>query len=178
MKRVFTVVLIGAAGIASGCATSEQINVIRSVDFRPPERKREAALVIPQFIGRYRVRDVSGEYRPFKIADFVLSAGVPTLQLRTSNFGAVLFELQANECSGDVVNKNSESMYLVCFGASPNALGAPSFSISKIDTPREVPAGLFQRSLTVSDGYVITYTRTIGRQIIARLSVAKDEVAK
>lgn len=161
------------AGCATSVSTKASIAPIKHVDLQGSKRGREASETIPQFVGKYRVVDSRGDRRAVDTAEVTLIAGVPTLRLWRSGGTELTVELQANDCSGDLVNKHSQNMFLVCFGTNPHSTRPLYFSISKVTHPELEKSGTLiprYEPMPVHRGYLIRYQ--LGPQFESQTALA------
>lgn len=174
-KIIRILTALAAAILVAGCAAPRPTGPEVRNDVRPPIRNREANAVLPMFVGHYEVTDSRRNRRQVTVADLSIDNGVATLKLYTKD-GLLITTLQANECSGDVVNKHTQHMYLACFGPDLYGVIRHSFSFSK------VPVGYIHKSgamiplydpMPVTDGYLIDFLPGEGRTIAYPLAARR-----
>jgi hypothetical protein len=154
--NLFPTAILSTALLLAGCAQQPRSPELSS-DARRPVRGREAAEVIPVFLGHYAVTDARRNRREIASAELLLEAGVPTLRLRGRD-GQVAVQIEANECSGDLSNKFSKNMYLACFG--PDRPPRRYFTVAKVPSDHVHKSGALiplYDPMPVSGGYLIEY---------------------
>jgi hypothetical protein len=134
-----------------------------------PVRKRDAAEVIPLFVGRYLVTDSRLNDLNVSSVEFLLENEVPTLRFNAAD-GTLLTTLQANVCSGDLLNKHTGNMYLSC-NVSEHVTTYPHYFLFRrvaSDYIKESGRFLEYSPMPVSDGVLLDYQMKIEGLLITR----------
>lgn len=177
MKSILACAALTTVALTAGCASQGPSAPELRNDVRQPIRNREANAVLPNFVGHYEITDSRRNRRQVAAADLSIDGDVVTLRLSTKD-GKVVTTLQANECSGDLVNKFSQNMYLACFGPELYGVNRHFFTFSK------VPPGYVHKSsgliplydpMLVTGGYLIDFqpgdARAVAYPLAARPAV-------
>ncbi|MBS7808444.1 hypothetical protein [Variovorax sp. PCZ-1] len=122
---------------------------------------REAAELVPKFVGRYVVGEVRGVSANFDEVTLDLQDGVPRIRLTSKGGTLVVEQFLLDSCHGDLKSGSSGTPYLYCFSGQPTersvsfSARAPgsSFSASNIN---------YISPLKLPDGYMLSVERYFG----------------
>lgn len=123
-----------------------------------PVRKGDTAEVIPLLAGRYLVTDSRLNELNVSSVEFLLEKEVPTLRFNAAD-GTLLTTMQANVCSGDLVNKYTGNIFLSCY-VSEHFSNYPHFFRLRRVAPDYIHKSsiyLEYSPMPVRDGFLLEY---------------------
>ena len=155
-QRTFAVVLVFVLA-TFGWGNSAQGADLRS-DGGLPKRDRDAAAVVSEFVGHYLIEDSRYNSKQVDRIDIEVVDAVPTLSAFKGD--ELIAKVSANDCSGDIVNKYSKNMFLVCYSWSEGTARKAWFKLSRVLVPESWSDGRVlsnEKPMNMVAGYFVEY---------------------